>query len=524
MAFLNYPRVRGFAYKHDFQGWNQEMDRQEQMNMAKDAADQQSAMWLADKMKLGKTWSSYDQKGLQEYSKNVFDQIATLTQDDNWKEDPQKLSQIMNLGNDLMDNEWTQRSARYKAQQESLMQAMSNPDLAEDDDARMQLEQMLEQASNYDKFGNVSGIQDGSPEEFVFRMPVTFDANSYFNDQAKNGAGIETVAFNNGTEHGTTRRVKNMPDLISTAFSGKDGKRLERAFQKYKATGGNLNTKEAWFAHNINQRLDTGLASYGLNPQRSGGDGDGNTKQMFAPFEQMLKPKLYEAQQMSQMKGNEGKQYSVYTAEAYAFAPGFAGVDASSGVGNIKVPTNIKIPKSDGSGYVTIEGLVGQQKDVIMDNALVYVNGEPHVSGRMRFKAEKDKEFTDKILKDEEWLIFPTGPEDYGSKNEYANSVRPAKNAKGEDIPGEFEASFLLPADMSYSSIQKYDMKYVGTEKSATVQQARIESQNNQAYKLDVYAKQTLGLKPGQQKVIKNPNTGQTITILVDANGNVTTR
>ena len=165
MALLNYGRTLGLAYKHDYKQWNDEMARQEQLNAAKKAQDQQKSAWIADKLKLGKTFTSFDHKELQGFANERFSKVGKILQMEGWDTNPLAIAEISQISEELLDNPIIQRSARVNRAYENSVKDMTNPDLMEDEEARNQIIQSQNSFKNYDKYGNTAGIEGGPTEE-----------------------------------------------------------------------------------------------------------------------------------------------------------------------------------------------------------------------------------------------------------------------------------------------------------------------------------------------------------------------
>jgi hypothetical protein len=460
MAFLNTATAAGLAYRHDYKGWNDEMARQEQLNMVKKAADQQRAGWIADKMKLGKTWTDFDSKGLQGMAQEKFKDIAKILNDNpNWESDPNAIAQVNMISEQLLDNDYVRRSKMVYDNYQRLTKDMSNPDLVEDDEVRAQMQDYLNKYQNYNKHGNIEGIEGAPVNEFAYMTPTVFDVAKSFDEIAKN-TGVQEIPWETATREGTQQVVKNLDEVTRTYLTGKDGDRFIKEFSKYRANGGTTKSINQWFKENINNRKDTGMTS---RTKPTGGDGDGNKDgYVYDLWNDGVAPNYMAAKENSLR--NKDVPFTVHVSEAGKFLP-FAQVD-DRGRGNVTVPngTGILVMSPDGKKATSLDTYEGKNLQVKSMGKIVLRNGKPYVEA-VALLDRSNSEVRDKLMNDEDYFQF-TGiePGEWKPKGEYGDIKVVRDEAGKENTSGynDIEATVYLPADISTQTIQNWTSKTQG--------------------------------------------------------------
>lgn len=460
MALLNYGRTLGLAYKHDYKQWNDEMARQEQLNAAKKAQDQQKSAWIADKLKLGKTFTSFDHKQLQGFANERFSKVGKILQMEGWDTNPLAIAEISQISEELLDNPIIQRSARVNRAYENKVKDMTNPDLMEDEDARNQIIQSQNAFKNYDKYGNTAGIEGGPIEEFSYSTPSIFDVNEAFNEQSKFVGTREQISQQGGLLI-TSEVFTNMDEVVESLITGKKGKQFQRAYEKYKAAGGPNKSITDWARKNLEMRVKTNKSAqfvpgYG---QGNGNGGDGKPDNDY--FGMWVQTELDKA--TATVKGGAPFATSV-PKNVHNFIPGATPLN-NSGEGQVSIPTNSSIFVMNAKGErVELKTFSGNTMPVASYNKINTVN----IGGDIGHYAEvamiidgEDNEIAEKLL-DDGWFSDPK------AKEGFQNQIRPQMK-NGKVVPGKYIVMVNIPADFSPENRSTYNRNYNTSETQARV-------------------------------------------------------
>ena len=291
MALLSYGETLGLAYVHDFKGYNDEMARQEQMTAAKKAQDTQKSMWVADKLKLGKTYTKYDSDQLKKFSLERYEKVGKIVNSNDWETNPMALAFINQNAEELLDNEHVQRSARAHQYQQMLVKDLSDPKYADDEDAAELMKLKLEAWSNYEKTGNVDGIEGAPVKEFTYTSPTLFDLNDRLNEVSKY-AGKRTKGYDNGSFYGTKEYIANLDALATGEITGPHERSVEREYQQYIEQTKDQITKLDWMKEQISQRVSLDMTMSQKSQPSGNGRGDDESKATFSPVDEFVKSRL----------------------------------------------------------------------------------------------------------------------------------------------------------------------------------------------------------------------------------------
>lgn len=465
MALLNYGRTLGLAYKHDYKQWNDEMYRQEQLNAAKKAQDQQKSMWISEQLKLGKTYTKFDSDQLRQFSNERFKKVGKILQTEGWETNPLALAEIAQVREELLDNEHTQRSARVYESYQRKLKDMTNPELMQDEDARNEIIKSSNAFKNYDKYGNTMGIEGGPVEEYSYTTPSIFDVNEAFNEQSK-FVGKRNVISDQGGLLVNSEVFANMDEVVGSLISGKKGAQFQRAHQKYLAAGGPNKDIRSWARKNLEMRVNLDktaqpLPGYGRSP---GGDKEG--KAANDHFDMWVRTGLTKNSE----KVRAGEKFATLSVKGVEkFIPNATPI-GNDGKGQMTIPSNVDPFVMNAQGERrNIGNINGSTKQVISYNTIKTVN----IAGEINHYAEVETlidvaDLESSSLYNDPWYAS-------GSVEEaFKNQIRPYV-VNGKTVEDKMIVKINVPVDFSPQRQADYDMQYNTTEGANIVQRQAQE-------------------------------------------------
>lgn len=160
---------------------------QQQMLERSKAKAAAAASMFADEFSQAPIGSQYDDPIIKNYSHNKMKEAGALMRNNpDYKYNPEVLSQLKAIRNDIKGNEHVLRAVSFvdakKRLKDDLAEMAKNPQM-HDQEAYQDL---LNQVSNYDKYGNQHGelaAQNEGAQQFVYNKPRDFiDINKAFSD------------------------------------------------------------------------------------------------------------------------------------------------------------------------------------------------------------------------------------------------------------------------------------------------------------------------------------------------------
>lgn len=407
---LSYGLKTGLAYRHNTLEWEQERNRQEQLDKQDEQARMQKADWLSQQMTIGKTYTDYDRNGLQNWAhQEVLPKIARLMREPGAWTNANRLAEVRMLSESLKENEWTQRSMRVQQQYELMLKTLNDPNYANDDDARQEILNQMNEYANYNKLGNRAGIENGQIDEFSFRPPQLFDFDQYANENAKTLGTREKIYTANGMLH-NEQYFANIDDRVKTMLSGKDAAKLERTWQKARSNGVAWKTKEDWLKYELSIRKDLNHSASML-PQS--GNGDGNNLSPYNYFGETIFRTVQEMAALSKQANGKRIQKSLAGDDLFLLGQGVNQSPDGKLLFSVGPNQNVLVPKKNG-GAVEIASLSGKQLEIIPTNYLVHENGSTYYKAfaTMGVDENSNTEIKDNLLTggglfDDDWTPNP---------------------------------------------------------------------------------------------------------------------
>lgn len=296
MAFLSYGMASGLAQRFDFKGYNEELDRQEQLDrQAKQDVDNKMKYW-SDKMKIGKVYTEHGRRQINEHFDKTVRELARIaSQNPNWESDPITLAQINKMTESLSDNDIVARELRVEQGRQQMMKDMASGDFDKDDFAKMQNDYI-----NYSKFGNTGGEKMDGSNEFIYNSPTKYDNASFVSDYSKL-VGEKAYMTDNGSGIITGQKAQHS-DVLNAMNAAKSDKRWSKWVQKFNelhAAGNNMyDTPEDAFVAAV-EGSKSSTINYQEHRQSVEGaraNGTANPDEVYDPYGQFVEHPLSTAQ------------------------------------------------------------------------------------------------------------------------------------------------------------------------------------------------------------------------------------
>lgn len=189
MAFLEFGTAEGLAVKHDFYR-DLELKMKVEQDHRKELADAEArAMLIGGLFKKGATYDSFNSKMVNKMMEESIEKAGRMLSAPGAKQDPLIWAQIQSMTQSMLDNEYTQASARLKQQNELIQDAMKK------DPSIVKRKAFQEQLEAY-KREYETGSSDGNPAN---RIPFYYqNVEGYkdvVNEMLKIGGAIEQYDF-----------------------------------------------------------------------------------------------------------------------------------------------------------------------------------------------------------------------------------------------------------------------------------------------------------------------------------------
>lgn len=156
--------ARGLSYQHDFMAQISNEQKEEMLDRQARVDAENRTKLLLEGLDIPEGLNPYDQKKAQEFAESKISELGKFTsQNPDWTFNPESALKVKGYKKEAVDNEFTQRGLRVKAETDAFLEFVRDPKNTEYLDEREVL--LFKQAlDRYHKTGTISGTPGEEPK------------------------------------------------------------------------------------------------------------------------------------------------------------------------------------------------------------------------------------------------------------------------------------------------------------------------------------------------------------------------